>query len=65
MINMDQMPGDDRTLIAFLAVDSAVHFFQFSEEDPSEPPRQIVANDVDGELPSSHSRRCVAVSLRN
>uniref|UniRef100_A0A914XLL7 Uncharacterized protein n=1 Tax=Plectus sambesii TaxID=2011161 RepID=A0A914XLL7_9BILA len=45
LINLDQMPGDNRTLMAFLAVDNGVHFFEFSNQDI--PPKQIIATDVD------------------
>ncbi len=47
LINLDHMPGDERTLIAFLAVDSTVHFFQFVNERL--PPRQMVVDDVNGQ----------------
>ena len=45
LINLDQLPGDDRAQIAFVAVDSCVHFFQFEENSP---PRELIVDDVDG-----------------
>ncbi|KAJ1352255.1 hypothetical protein KIN20_008550 [Parelaphostrongylus tenuis] len=29
LINLDQLPGDDRTQVAFVCVDSMIHFYQF------------------------------------
>uniref|UniRef100_A0A915CX28 Protein transport protein Sec24A n=1 Tax=Ditylenchus dipsaci TaxID=166011 RepID=A0A915CX28_9BILA len=45
LINLDQMPGDERTLISFIGVDSSLHFFQFTNQ--SAPPKQLVVDDVD------------------
>lgn len=45
LIALESLPGDDRTLIAFLGVDAAIHFFQFSGKSP---PRQLIVDDYDG-----------------
>lgn len=45
LINLDQLPGDDRTQVAFIGVDACVHFFQFEADCP---PRQMIVDDVDG-----------------
>uniref|UniRef100_A0A1I7YZF0 Protein transport protein SEC24 n=1 Tax=Steinernema glaseri TaxID=37863 RepID=A0A1I7YZF0_9BILA len=42
---LDSLPGDDRLLIGFVAVDSAVHFYEFAFLDG--PPRELVVDDVD------------------
>uniref|UniRef100_A0A9J2PJM2 Sec23/Sec24 trunk domain-containing protein n=1 Tax=Ascaris lumbricoides TaxID=6252 RepID=A0A9J2PJM2_ASCLU len=44
LIALESLPGDDRTLIAFLGVDAAIHFFQFSGKSP---PRQLIVDDYD------------------
>ncbi len=56
LINLDQMPGDERTLIGFIGVDSALHFFQFI--DYTAAPKQLVAFDVDGKK-KSYLETCV------
>ncbi|KAI1725419.1 sec23/Sec24 trunk domain-containing protein [Ditylenchus destructor] len=43
--DIDAMPGDERSLIGFIAVDANVHFFQFLET--SFPPKHLIAYDVD------------------
>jgi len=45
LVNLEQMPGDSRTQIGFMAFDSSVHFFEFF--DPDKPPRELVIPDVD------------------
>ncbi|VDK42061.1 unnamed protein product [Anisakis simplex] len=42
LITLEHLPGDDRTLIAFLAVDSSIHFFQFNAKSP---PKQLIVDD--------------------
>ncbi|MFH4982139.1 hypothetical protein AB6A40_008848 [Gnathostoma spinigerum] len=39
------LPGDDRTLIGFIAFDTAVHFFQFFSD---QPPKQLIVDDFSG-----------------
>jgi protein transport protein SEC24 len=46
LVNLDQVPGDARTQIGFVAYDSSVHFFEFF--DPQKPPRELVITDVEG-----------------
>lgn len=48
LICLDQLPGNERTLIGFIGVDFTLHFFQFI--NPNEMPRQYVINDVDGKF---------------
>lgn len=55
------MPGDDRTLIGFIGVDAAIHFFQFN--DPSAPPKHLVAYDIEGELWEVYSYRKIELGL--
>ncbi|VDM67274.1 unnamed protein product [Strongylus vulgaris] len=47
LINLDQLPGDDRTQVAFVAVDSMVHFFQFSSGS-RRLPKELIVDEVDG-----------------
>lgn len=47
LLNLDRIPGDDRTLIGFLAVDSCLHFFEFFA--PQLPPRELIVTEIDGE----------------
>ncbi|VDM38366.1 unnamed protein product [Toxocara canis] len=44
LITLEHLPGDDRTLIGFLGVDAAIHFFQFNGKSP---PRQLIVDDYD------------------
>lgn len=46
LINLDQLPGDERTKIGFIGVDATLHFFQFN--NPDKPPRHLVVDDVTG-----------------
>ncbi|CAI4228469.1 unnamed protein product [Auanema sp. JU1783] len=46
LINLDVLPGDDRTQLAFIAVDSSIHFFQFSSTG-NLPPKQLIVDDID------------------
>ncbi|KAK0413501.1 hypothetical protein QR680_006843 [Steinernema hermaphroditum] len=43
--SLDSFPGDDRMLIGFVAVDSAVHFYEFTTADG--PVRELIVDDVD------------------
>ncbi|KAK0398031.1 hypothetical protein QR680_002395 [Steinernema hermaphroditum] len=43
--SLDSLPGDDRMLIGFVAVDSAVHFYEFTTADG--PVRELIVDDVD------------------
>ncbi|CAJ0579842.1 unnamed protein product, partial [Mesorhabditis spiculigera] len=45
LINIDQIPGDNRTLIGFVGVDTSLHFFQFIST--TKLPRHMVVDDVD------------------
>lgn len=44
--NIDNLPGDERTKVAFIGVDSVIHFFQFTEVDVQ--PKHIIVYDIDG-----------------
>ncbi|KAI6214453.1 hypothetical protein M3Y94_00270100 [Aphelenchoides besseyi] len=46
LVNLDQMPGDDKTQIGFIAYDSNIHFFEFF--DVNKPPRELILPDVEG-----------------
>jgi protein transport protein SEC24 len=46
LVNLEQIPGDSRTQIGFIAYDSSVRFFEFF--DPKKPPRELVIPDVEG-----------------
>ena len=46
LINLDQMPGNGRTLIGFIAFDSTLHYFEFVS--PERPPRELVVPDIEG-----------------
>lgn len=45
LINLDQMPGDDRTQICFIAVDQCLHFFSFSSN--KRYPNEMIVDDID------------------
>ncbi|CAJ0928548.1 unnamed protein product, partial [Mesorhabditis belari] len=45
LINLDQLPGDERTLVCFIGVDSSIHFFQF--DSPTRPPKQLIMDDIE------------------
>ncbi|VDO36490.1 unnamed protein product [Haemonchus placei] len=62
LINLDQLPGDERTQfyhlylsphyclqVAFVCVDSMVHFYQFSSGS-RRLPRELIVDEVDGRL---------------
>ncbi|VDM96693.1 unnamed protein product [Thelazia callipaeda] len=51
LIALEQLPGDDRTMLCFIGVDSAIHFFQFYGE--SFPHHLIVDDYADIFLPVS------------
>uniref|UniRef100_A0AC35FA64 Uncharacterized protein n=1 Tax=Panagrolaimus sp. PS1159 TaxID=55785 RepID=A0AC35FA64_9BILA len=44
-ICLDQIPGGDQTLIAFMCVDSGIHYFQFLDGEPR--PRHLTIPDCD------------------
>lgn len=43
---LTRLPGDGRTQVGFLAVDSAIHFF--SMPDNASQPHEMIMLDVDG-----------------
>ncbi len=45
---LDRIPGDARTQIGFITVDSSVHFYNLAEG--LSQPQMLVVSDVDGEL---------------
>uniref|UniRef100_A0A1I7TX85 Protein transport protein Sec24A n=1 Tax=Caenorhabditis tropicalis TaxID=1561998 RepID=A0A1I7TX85_9PELO len=45
LINVDQMPGDDRAQICFIAVDQCLHFFSFSSS--KRYPSEMIVDDID------------------
>lgn len=45
LINIDQLPGDDRTQVAFVCVDSMVHFYQFGP-GTRRYPRELIVDEV-------------------
>lgn len=45
LINLDQMPGDDRAQICFMAVDQCLHFFSFSSNKRN--PNEMIVDDID------------------
>uniref|UniRef100_A0A915PQB6 Uncharacterized protein n=1 Tax=Setaria digitata TaxID=48799 RepID=A0A915PQB6_9BILA len=51
LIALEQLPGDDRTMLGFIGVDSAVHFFQFRGK--SRPQQLVVEEYNDIFLPVS------------
>ncbi|GMT24473.1 hypothetical protein PFISCL1PPCAC_15770, partial [Pristionchus fissidentatus] len=68
VMSLDQMPGDERTLMSFVAVDSALHFFQF--HTPGKLPRELVVDEVDDMFLPSNTGLLVKVktfkeSIRN
>ncbi|CAD5220590.1 unnamed protein product [Bursaphelenchus okinawaensis] len=44
-LNLDRLPGDDRTMVGFLAFDASLHFFEFFSS--SQAPRQLIVTDID------------------
>ncbi|KHJ87181.1 Sec23/Sec24 trunk domain protein [Oesophagostomum dentatum] len=61
LINLDQLPGDDRTQVAFVAVDSMVHFYQFTSGS-RRLPKELIVDEVDDMfLPMNQG---ILVSLR-
>ncbi|VDL69235.1 unnamed protein product [Nippostrongylus brasiliensis] len=54
LINLDQLPGDDRTQVAFVCVDSMVRFYQFTSGS-RRLPKELIVDEVDEMfLPSHH-----------
>lgn len=45
LINIDQMPGDDRSQVCFIAVDQCLHFFSFSSN--KRYPNEMIVDDID------------------
>ncbi|CAI2350729.1 unnamed protein product [Caenorhabditis sp. 36 PRJEB53466] len=45
IINLDQMPGDDRAQVCFIAVDQCLHFFSFSNN--KRYPSELIVDDID------------------
>ncbi|CAI5447295.1 unnamed protein product [Caenorhabditis angaria] len=45
IVNLDQMPGDDRTQIAFIAIDQCLHFYSFNSTKRG--PSEMVVDDID------------------
>lgn len=45
LIALEQLPGDERTMLAFIGVDSAVHFFQFRDKSH---PQQLIVEEYSG-----------------
>ncbi|CAO4374177.1 unnamed protein product [Caenorhabditis nigoni] len=45
LINLDQMPGDDRAQVCFIAVDQCLHFFSFSSN--KRYPNEMIVDDID------------------
>ena len=43
---LDKIPGDSRTMIGFIAYDSAVHFFNLAEG--LSQPQMLTVSDVEG-----------------
>ncbi|VDM63173.1 unnamed protein product [Angiostrongylus costaricensis] len=46
LINLDQLPGDDRTQVAFVCVDSMVHFYQFGPGQRHSP-KELIIDEID------------------
>ncbi|RCN27812.1 Sec23/Sec24 trunk domain protein [Ancylostoma caninum] len=61
LINLDQLPGDDRTQVAFVAVDSMVHFYQFNPGS-RRLPKELIVDEVDEMFLPTH--RGILVSLK-
>uniref|UniRef100_A0A8R1DM97 Uncharacterized protein n=1 Tax=Caenorhabditis japonica TaxID=281687 RepID=A0A8R1DM97_CAEJA len=61
IINLDQMPGDDRSQVCFIAVDQCLHFFSFT--NAKRYPSEMIVDDIDDAfLPSVTS---LLVPLKN
>lgn len=45
---LSRLPGDGRTQVGFLAVDSAIHFF--SMPDNASQPHEMIMLDVEGDI---------------
>lgn len=45
LIALEQLPGDERTMLGFIGVDSAVHFFQFRGKSR---PQQLIVEEYGG-----------------
>ena len=50
---LDNLPGDDETRIGFMAVDSCIHYFQFTPDELH--PRLLTIPDCDEPFVPSHS----------
>ena len=46
--NLTMLPGDSRTSVGFIAVDSAVRFYELGEN--LSQPRELIVTDVDGKM---------------
>uniref|UniRef100_A0A158P905 Protein transport protein SEC24 n=1 Tax=Angiostrongylus cantonensis TaxID=6313 RepID=A0A158P905_ANGCA len=46
LINLDQLPGDERTQVAFVCVDSMVHFYQFGPGQRHSP-KELIVDEID------------------
>uniref|UniRef100_A0A0N5AML2 Protein transport protein Sec24-like At3g07100 n=1 Tax=Syphacia muris TaxID=451379 RepID=A0A0N5AML2_9BILA len=44
LLALELLPGDDRTAVAFIAVDQSIHFFQFRDKSS---PKQLIVDDFD------------------
>lgn len=53
LINLDQLPGDDRTQVAFVCVDSMVHFYQFTSGS-RRLPKELIVDEIDEMFLPSH-----------
>lgn len=42
---LDQIPGDHRALIGFMAVDSQIHYYVLRD---GMQPKELVVNDIEG-----------------
>jgi protein transport protein SEC24 len=46
MSQLEALPGDSRTAVAFITFDSSVHFYSLAENQSQ--PHQMVVVDIDG-----------------
>lgn len=46
--NLTKLPGDARTSVGFIAVDSAIRFYELGEN--LSQPRELIVTDVDGKI---------------
>lgn len=47
--NLGKLPGDSRTSVGFIAVDSAIRFYNLGEN--LNQPHELIVTDVDGNFP--------------